>query len=131
MFGWITGLFGSSKTADSVVETAAKGIYNGIDMLFYTDEEKSQGLLEARKLFLKFTEKAYDQNSIRSVTRRWLSFLVMGPTILCFTLSMIGYLGEFAFADKMSQLFGQMIPWAGGILAFYFGPHLIGSMRSK
>ena len=30
---WLLKLFGSSKSVDKVVETAANGIYNGLDKL--------------------------------------------------------------------------------------------------
>jgi hypothetical protein len=139
MFKWLTGLFGSSKNTETVVETAAKGIYNGLDMLVYTNEEKAQALAEGRKVFLKFVDKAYDQNSIRSVTRRWLAFLVVGPTIVFLVLSAIFHgIGTFgssqASIDYAKYLFSMaqvLVPWAGGVLIFYFGPHLIGAARKK
>jgi len=60
--GWFTSLFGSTKAAETVVETAAKGIYNGIDKAWYTPEEASETFSNLLKL-------AYDDNSNRiSVT---------------------------------------------------------------
>ena len=148
MFGFIKGLFGSQKNVDTVIETGAKGLYNGIDKLFYTDEEKAEASADILKLkttaFQKFVDAAYDQNSIRSITRRWLAFLVMGPTILFYVLAAVFHgIGVFAEVDKSglngfityaSFLFAMantLAPWAGGVLIFYFGPHLIGAFNGK
>ena len=122
---WLTGLFGSSKNVETIVTTGAKGLYNGIDKAFYTEEEKADDRSKRTAAFLKFFEMAADQNSIRSITRRWLAFLVVGPTMLCFVLAMIGYLFTFEFADKMFDMFKIMIPYAAGVLVFYFGPHFL------
>jgi len=143
-FKWITGLFGSSDSADNVLEKAADGIYNGLDKLFYTDEEKAEGLAKGRALFLDFAKVAYDQNSIRSVTRRWLAFMVMGPIMLIVILSAIFYGIGIFFLDTVDDyntgveyakfLFDMVImlaPWGTGVMIFYYGPHLIGSFNSK
>lgn len=43
-------LFGSK----SVIDNAAKGIYNGVDKAFYTDEEKAGGFLDLLKAYEPF-----------------------------------------------------------------------------
>lgn len=140
MWTFIKSLFGSSGDTGKALETAADGLYNGIDKLIYTDEEKADALAEVRPLFLKFAEKAYDQNSIRSITRRWLAFMVVGPTMTFFCLAALFYgFGLFvedstAWTNYSTFLFGlakTLVPWAGGVLVFYFGPHLIGAMPGK
>jgi len=133
MFSFIKGLFGSSKSTGFVLETAAKDLYNGIDMLIYTDEEKAEALQAARVTFLEFAKVAYDQNSIRSITRRWLALLVVGPTIMFYMLAMISHgIGTFAsvisateYAVFLFEMAKVLTPWAGGILVFYFGGHLM------
>lgn len=130
-FTGIRALFGSSKTIDTVVETAAKGIYNGIDVLAYTEEEKAMARARGVELFLKFTDKAYDQNNIRNVTRRWLAFMVVGPMMICFIGACIAYFFSSNTADFFYKMFNSLVPWGAGILAFYFGPHLINSVRNN
>ena len=127
--GWLTSLFGSSDAAGKAIETAADGIYHGLDKLIYTEEEKADALFKGRELFMDFAKIAYDQNSIRSVTRRWLAFMVMCPTMLCFLITLVGQMLGQEFATASMSLFTVMIPWAGGVLAFYFGSHLIGSIK--
>ena len=122
---WLTSLFGSSKNVEMIVETGAKGLYNGIDKAFYTEEEKADDRSKRTEVFLKYFTMTTDQNSMRSITRRWLAFLVVGPTMLSFMLAIFGYLFTFEFADKMFNMFTTMIPYAAGVLVFYFGPHFL------
>lgn len=126
MFSFIKNLFGGSGDTSSILEKAADGIYNGLDKLVYTEEEKAESLAKGRELFMEFAKVAYDQNSIRSVTRRWLAFMVIGPTMVFYVVSVLFRLfGMVAEADFTIQAANNLIPWAGGVLAFYFGPHLI------
>ena len=129
MFSFLKGLFGSSENTTTVVETAAKGIYNGLDALFFTAEEKAQYRQEQSKLVLEFAKVAYDQNSIRSITRRWLAFMVVGPTMLFALIGAAMFLIDPTYANFLLDMAGKFIPWAGGVLVFYFGPHLIGAVR--
>jgi len=138
---WLTRLFGSSKSVDTVVETAAKGIYNGLDALMFTDEEKAQYRAEQAKMVNEFALAAYDQNSIRSITRRWLAFMVMGPCIGFMILAAVfhgiglvlaepgQYSAAVDYAAFLFQMASNLLPWAGGVLAFYFGGHLVGAIR--
>ena len=129
MFSFIKGLFGSSKNTDTVVETAAKGIYNGLDALFFTDEEKAEFRQKQADTVIKFAEIAYDENSIRSITRRWLAFMVVGPAMLLVVAACIAHPFIPTYADFLFTVFGKLIPWAGGVLMFYFGPHIIGATK--
>ena len=138
----ITGMFGSSDSLDKVLVTAADGIYNGLDKLIYTDEEKADVMAKGRELFIEFAKIANDQNSTRSITRRWLAFLVMGPIMFIVMLSVLFHgLGMFFFentdganaaivyADFLFSIVGEIGLWGAGVLAFYFGPHLLGSLK--
>lgn len=129
MFSFIKGLFGSSDNTSTVVETAAKGIYNGLDALFFTEEEKAQSRQKQAETIISFAKIAYDQNSIRSITRRWLAFIVVGPTMLFAIVAAGMFLVDETYANFLLSLSGKFIPWAGGVLVFYFGPHLIGAVK--
>jgi len=79
---WITNFFGGSEAAAHVIKTAADGVYNGIDKVIYTDEEKSEDNTLRLKSFLDFAKQTLDENSIRNVTRRWLAWGVVGWTLI-------------------------------------------------
>ncbi len=144
--GWLTSLFGSSKSVGNTIETAAKGLYNGIDKVFYTEEERADTKSKAGELLLKFAELTMDQNSIRAITRRWMAFLVIGPTVFFFVASGIAfpleiYFGDPIFVEDLTvyntpisdhfyKMFDTFAPWMTGALAFYFGPHLLGALKN-
>lgn len=129
MFSWLTGLFGGSKKTGDVLEKAADGIYNGLDKLVYTEEEKADALAQGRELFMGFAKVAYDQNSIRSVTRRWLAFSIVGPCMGFYIGSAIVYFWNIEYANHLMTMAQGLTPWAGGVLVFYFGPHIIGARK--
>jgi len=122
---WLTNLFGSNKETGEILNKAADGIYNGLDKLVYTEEEKAEAFAKGRELFLSFAEKAYDQNSIRAITRRWLAFIVVGPCIGFYLSSAITFFWNIEAATHLMNMATGLTPWAGGVLVFYFGPHLI------
>jgi hypothetical protein len=137
MIQWVTRLFGSEKNTNKIVETAADGIYHGIDKLIYTDEERAEAMAEGRKAFLEFVRLTHDQNSIRSVTRRWLAFMVVAPAMLSIVSATLMFVlaafspsaqGVLTVAGNHLSAMGMgLAPWTGGVLAFYFGPHIIGA----
>ena len=114
--GWFTGLFGSTKAAETVVETAAKGIYNGIDKAWYTPEEASETFSNLLKL-------AYDDNSNRSITRRWMSWGLVGWVLInaqiAIVLKAFGYSGWYDASIEIADTF--MIGWAfAAAVSFFF-----------
>ena len=125
MFSFIKGLFGSSKNSETIVETAAKGIYNGLDALVFTDEEKAQFRQQQAETVIEFAKVAYDQNSIRSITRRWLAFLTMGPTIFLILLATAVYKFDPEYSKFIFDVVGSLLPWAGGVMIFYFGSGML------
>jgi len=137
VFSFIKSLFGTNENNSKVVERAADGIYNGLDKLIYTEEEKADAFQKGREAFLEFVKITHDQNSIRSVTRRWLAFLVIAPVMLFFVMSgLTKFVGIFVSnsvqyteaADFLFKLVVEMSPWAAGILAFYFGSHILSKL---
>lgn len=129
MFSFLKGLFGSSKNTDTIVETAAKGIYNGLDALVFTEEEKAQYRQQQAETVLEFAKIAYDQNSIRSITRRWLAFMVTAPPTLAAIIGILVYPWYPEYSQFLFSFVGANGLLVGGVLAFYFGPHMISAAR--
>jgi hypothetical protein len=128
-FSGIKTLFGGSESISRIAEKGADGIYNGIDKLFYTDEEKAEARAKAGSLYLDFIKVAYDENSTRSVTRRWLAFIIVGPMMGCFIGGAIANFFSPEAGKYLLSMFSELVPWGGGILMFYFGSHLATSIR--
>ncbi len=129
MISFLKGLFGSSKSAETVIDTAAKGIYNGIDAMVFTEEEKSQARQKGFDSWLKFYEIAYDQNSVRSITRRWVAFMILGPMTLYSLAAAVLTPFYPEYAKFLFSLVQEYSPVAMVIIAFYFGPHALKALR--
>lgn len=135
MFGKLTSLLGGADTAEHTVKKVVDGVYNGVDKLFYTDEEKSDARQKAWDSVLSFITMAYaDQNSTRSVTRRWLAWAIVGSILLSFFVSLVLILLdkpekakaiiELANAYNLGEAFL-------GVIVFYFGVQFMRSRGGK
>jgi len=90
-----SALFGGSETANKTIDAvtgAARGIGTWIDERNFTEEEKSKANQATLGMVLKAVELTRDENSTRSVTRRYLAWGIMGSYLLAFFGSItIGY----------------------------------------
>ena len=120
----ILDLFGGSKNAEKVVETAADGIYNGLDKMVYTDEEKADARKKGVDAFLEFVKLAYDGNSLRSVTRRWMAWSIVALNeLLAVIATVFAILGEDAIVQSIINVAVAFnLGWAFvAVIIFYFG----------
>lgn len=87
--GWFSSFFTKSdKAVEAGLDLVKRGA-DGIDALWYTDEEKAEASFERMKLKVKmgdavhkFVEMTQNENSTRSVTRRAIAWAVVGLNIL-------------------------------------------------
>jgi len=127
MFSWITSIFGgfskSEKTID-LIGDSIRGIGNWIDEKDFTPEEKSKALAKSVDSHLKLVEATNNENSTRSITRRWLAFIIVGWTLLMTTVGII-----FALINDVTRaniIFDSVAGMGSNILlisvvGFYFG----------
>ena len=91
----VGALFGGDKTTEKTVDfvaDTAKGIGTWVDERNFTEEEASQANQKVLDTVLKAVELTRDENSARSITRRYLAWSIMGCYLLAFILSIsIGY----------------------------------------
>ena len=129
------GIFSTLFSSDNIVNKAADGIYNGIDKIVYTDEEKAEIRLKAAEHFLKLL-KAYEPFKI---AQRLLALTFAIPYVavwlVCAALFLYGALASDTSAVSTSKELAKMnnetlaTPVAL-ILAFYFsGGMLEGALR--
>lgn len=79
-------IFSSLFSSKTIIETAAKGAYNGIDMAIFTDEEKSIAQQKVNDWLLDYHKATAPQNLSRRyiaviVTLLW-AFLIMVTVVL-------------------------------------------------
>jgi len=123
-------LFGSSDSVNSMVD----GVKNGLDAMFYTDEEKAidgaKERSEARSMVVKWMSATQGQN----LARRFLAMVISGVWLLQYIGSMALSIGSIwveepdkliesskVIAESADSMTGAMML----ILGFYFAaPHM-------
>ena len=131
------GIFSKIFGTDDVVKKAADGIYNGIDKLVYTDEEKAEMRLQAAQQFLKLL-KAYEPFKL---AQRLLALTFAIPYIVVWIISAILFVvgalvPELSNAIDASRELAKMNNETLGtsvaiILAFYFSGGMLEGVVSK
>lgn len=117
--GFLASLFGNSE----VVETAAKGLYNGIDQAFFTDEEKST----ANQKVLDWTLKYMAATNPQNVARRFIALVVVG---LWAALVVAGVIAQTLGSQEIAAFIFDTLknnvntPF-GIIIGFYFLAHVV------
>lgn len=123
---------------DEVISTATKGVYNGIDKAFYTNEERAGDFLMLLKAYEPF-----------KLIQRLLALMVGLPYVSVYLLSMILFTSSLfmtpcqeakdciayrveAGSKKMVMMNNETLgtPFAI-IMALYFGGGAINSLRKK
>lgn len=125
--GWFSGLFGGSETALKtldIVDSSLSGIGAWIDEKDFTPEEKSKALAVAVKDHLELVKSTVNENSGRSVTRRWLACGIVTWVLLHTTAAII--LAVTGFKDQADMVFTAIVSVGGNMLllaivGFYFG----------
>lgn len=132
--GILSWLLGGGNTVDKVVDgagSALKGIGNWIDEKDFTPEEKSIALGKAVDQHLALVKVTNEENSVRSVTRRYLAWLICGVVMFWASVAMV-----FAILEKkevvvrmveVSEAFYLGIAFVS-VVAFYFGVQFIRGM---
>lgn len=131
------GIFSKIFGTDDVIKKAADGIYNGIDKLVYTDEEKADMRLKAAQQFLKLL-KAYEPFKL---AQRLLALTFAIPYVAVWIISAILFIigalvPELSNAIDASRELAKMNNETLGtpvaiILAFYFSGGMLEGVVSK
>ena len=81
--GWLSTILGAPKIVTTVADTVKSGV-GMLDNAFYTKQEKAENAVKMQDVWLKIQQVIVAENSIRSVTRRILSW-----GIICLFLFLI------------------------------------------
>ena len=129
--GWLKSLFGSRDTANKVIDLtgdAIKGVGSWIDGKDFTAQEKAEQWSKAVDAHLKLIEATTNENSLRSVTRRWLAWAVTGYMLFWGSIAMVYAIrGEKeAVASIISVMEALSLGYVFlAIMGFYFGVQLL------
>lgn len=128
---FISQLFGGGTHTEKVInmaDTAIRGVGNFIDVNNFTDQEKSQAEMKKLENYLDYVKSTMVENSIRSITRRWLAYGITGFVIFWASIAMVfAMFGKKEIVQAMIDVVGAFqIGWAfAGVCALYFGVSFI------
>lgn len=127
VFSAVKSLFGgndkSGKVADFAMDSV-KEIGNWIDEKDFTPEEKSKAYAESAKNYLEFIKLTVNENSLRSVTRRWLAWGIVGYILFWGSVMMVYAINDKdTVVDKMIRIVEALnLGWAFvAVCTLYFG----------
>lgn len=127
MVSFVRNLFGGSNTADKALDMAGaaiKGVGTWIDEKNLTDEERVKFTIEAGRAHLELIKATADENSIRSVTRRWLAWGIAGTVCASFVTGVVLAIGGNKDAVQAIVALSEAysLGWAFvSVIVFYFG----------
>lgn len=127
---WFSNLLGGRENTSKVIDIAGdsiKGIGAWIDGKDFTQQEKAANWAKAVEAHLELVKATADENSIRSVTRRWLAWTITGWILSCATLSVVlalldKHAAVKAIIDVVNAFELGMVFIA--VMGFYFGVQL-------
>jgi len=112
-------MFGRLFGSDKVVGKAVDGVYNGVDKLFYTDEEKKDNFKVLLKLYEPF-----------KIAQRFLSLIFGIPYALAWFITFVVSFYKDV-EPQIALLSGDMGMIVLFIIGFYFAGGAIPNMRGK
>ncbi len=114
------GLLGKIFGSDEVISKAVDGIYNGIDKMVYTDEEKVDNYLRVMDMYTSF-----------KLAQRLIAMAVVPPYVLAWFVTFMVSFSEASTVTQEALLEGRMGDLVLAIVGFYFlGGAAEGSMRA-
>ena len=118
----VTGLFTGPKSNEEAITKATNGIVDGIDKLFYTQEEKSEQNQKAMELIFEFQKMYVNENTAQSKARRILAFTLTVYFLGCLSLYLfLSSLGIDTTAVK--EVVSTLSTTFTAIMLTYFVPH--------
>lgn len=132
--GWLTGfktILGTPKVINIVTDTVKSGMTLW-DKSKFTPQEQSEMSLETGKLWLRVQEATANENSLKSITRRWLACGILFNFLLIINIGVGLILMEKT--EKVTALKDFIVEthlgWmALSVVIFYFGYYGVQAIR--
>lgn len=130
--GLLGTLFGTPKVVDTVADTVKSGV-GMLDNAFYTDQEKAVDGQKIMDLWLEIQKTTASENSIRSITRRVLAWVIMGTYVLIVLAACVIWKFDSGWAKYILSLLTETnLSYLALIVGFfYFGSYAVGQYIKK
>ena len=111
-------IFGSSKNTETIVN----GAVAGLDKMFYTNEEKAEGMEKMREWYLRYLEATQPQN----LSRRLIAVAVVGLWAFLVIIATAVYRFDPDYGQFVFEVIDENVNLPFGIIiGFYFAAHVI------
>ena len=128
-------IFTASKVAADTAAKVVDGTINGIDAVFYTDQEKAENVVKRIELFqqgysiwLEAQKVLINESTPRSITRRILAVLILASfLVLILAAGGVWFFNEI-WAKWLIECSGYLKGLAITVGVFYFGYYAIGNV---
>ena len=122
---------GAAKDGMTFAQNAVTGVGKWVDGQKFTDQEKSEMNLKAGSMMLDMIKYTQSENSVRSVTRRYLAWGIMGSYLLLLLAAALMYgsskeYSSFLMGIANDSSLGSLVVAVGG---FYFLSGIVRSMK--
>ena len=125
--GFLSMILGSKDTLDKA-DNIINRTMDGIDHVFYTDQEKAEAHREGYKANIEYAKTQRDENSVRSVARRFIAIMVVGNFLALLNASVIMWKFDKEYARYIFDVALVLSTAVTMVLGFYFGYYAIKSI---
>lgn len=126
----IKGLMSAPKVVDTATDLIKTGA-SGIDMMFYTDEEKEIARKDWFAMVLKSENTNHEQASQRSVTRRILARSFCETYLFLIIISVLLFKFDPAWGQYVFEMIKTVSYAVVPIIVFFFGAYGYGTYMKK
>jgi len=118
---WFTNLFTSSSKVADIADKIVDKSMSGIDALIFTEEERSNMAITRMTVWLEVQKTLAEENSIRSITRRIVTILLLGLFAWLLIGSAVLFPYNREWSDFLLSLARELSNLVLIIAVFYFG----------
>ena len=134
IFTAIKAIFAAPKVLDTGLDLIPR-IADGIDKIWYTEEEKVDDIQLAKRegwqFWLKTQTAIASENSARALTRRTLAKWYCGGFIILIFWAGVAYPISKGYSAYLLDLVKVLVWPTGAVITFYFGPYQVGQYLMK
>jgi len=128
IWAWITGAQQADKAMD-IAKEGATNLFAGVDMVWFTPEEKSIAALKITESVIRMVEATKGESTVRSITRRVLAWMIMGTFLFLLLFGTLVYKWDAGWSAYCLNSAKALTFLATPVGIFYFGYYGIKQLR--
>ncbi len=130
IWAWITGAQQIDKAMDIAVK-GTDGLIAGLDMAWFTDEERAIAALEITQAAVQMVLATQGESTVRSITRRVLAWMIMTTFLFLLLFGTLIYKWDPEWSAYCLNSAKALTFLATPVSIFYFGYYGIKQIRRE